>query len=262
MTRHRRLLASGAPLLPESRAWRAAVNAAGGSVSGARLRLIDRLIRALKAGGAWDALDRLWIFAAENAAAALIDLMAQSAATAVNSPTFTADRGFTGNGTSSYLDTNLSATAAGLKFARDSACFGGWMGAQQSGTAFDFGWDYGAYSMIVTRYGANTVRCEVNAGTNPSGTPAISGHTGLFSADRSTSVLTTLYRNGVAEMTSNAPSTALQNRKFGVGAYVGGPANFSSGRWASAHIGRSLGDGGQVRFHAALRGYMTAIGVA
>ena len=62
-------------------------------VSSTRRTLVDALIRGLKTDGVWSKLDRLWLFAAENATSALVDVKEGRLATAVSSPTFTTDRG-------------------------------------------------------------------------------------------------------------------------------------------------------------------------
>jgi hypothetical protein len=71
--------------------------------------LQNQLVVDLKAGGIWSKLDTFAVFATDgNSNFALIDWIRLSQYTAVNSPTFTTNQGFTGNGTSSYVDTNFS----------------------------------------------------------------------------------------------------------------------------------------------------------
>jgi hypothetical protein len=71
--------------------------------------LQNQLVVDLKADGIWSKLDTFGVFATDgNSDFALIDWIRLSQYTAVNSPTFTTDEGFTGNGTSSYIDTNFS----------------------------------------------------------------------------------------------------------------------------------------------------------
>jgi hypothetical protein len=256
----RRLAALGASD-PDARTWVNAVNAGGGSVSRTREVYVSALIVSLKAAGVWVSLDRLWLHAAENSVQALTDLKARAAATAVNSPTFTTDRGYAGNGTTSYLDLGLNANAA-TYFTRNDASFGGWISLSPTANGgFDFGWDYGGYSMILARYGALSYRFEINAGTNPSGAPANGGlDTGFFHGQRTAAAVSALFRNGVSVISSTAPSTALSARKFGAGAYVGGPANFSTSRYAASFIGASLA-GKEAALYTAMRTYMTAVGV-
>ena len=82
----------------ETTAWVAEVVSNGGTVSAGRQTIVNDLIAGLKADGVWIKLDRLWLFAAEDQPSALTDLVGLTLATAVNSPTFTADEGYTSNG--------------------------------------------------------------------------------------------------------------------------------------------------------------------
>jgi hypothetical protein len=71
--------------------------------------LQNQLVLDLKDAGVWSKLDTFGVFATDgNSDFALIDWIRLTQYTAVNSPTFTTDEGFTGNGTSSYIDTNFS----------------------------------------------------------------------------------------------------------------------------------------------------------
>ena len=96
-------------------AWVNAVVTAGGTVSSGRRTVVDTLIAGLKADGVWTLLDRLWILAAENTQSALTDLkglvtISNSPPGGGTAPTFTADRGLTGNGAG--IDTGFNPTTA------------------------------------------------------------------------------------------------------------------------------------------------------
>src|SRR5215475_1833641 len=84
---------------PQAQSWAAKVTAQGGTVSATQFTRTDQLIGALNAGGILPKLDHLWLFAAESATAALVDVIGGAVATAINSPAFTANRGFAGDGT-------------------------------------------------------------------------------------------------------------------------------------------------------------------
>jgi hypothetical protein len=73
--------------------------------TGTRKQAIDKFIAALVDAGIWDLLDVLHVFAAHTEQAALLNWInpGTNDAVAVDAPTFAADRGFTGNGTSSYV---------------------------------------------------------------------------------------------------------------------------------------------------------------
>jgi hypothetical protein len=108
-------------------AWIAAVVAAGGSVSSGRQTIVDDLIAGLKADGVWSKLDRLWLTATENTQSALIDLVATSTATPVNSPTFAANLGYTGsNASNKYIDSNLANNSGTGNYSLNEACLFGW----------------------------------------------------------------------------------------------------------------------------------------
>lgn len=88
-----------------------------------RKGLINAYVLALKAGGVWNSLDGLYVFAAADSQAALINWRNPGThdATLVNAPTFTQDRGFTGNGTNSYVNSNFNPSTAGGLYVQNSA---------------------------------------------------------------------------------------------------------------------------------------------
>lgn len=71
--------------------------------------LQNQLVVDLKAAGIWSKLDTFAVFATDGSSDfALIDWKRLTDYTAVNSPTFTANEGFEGNGTSAYINTNYT----------------------------------------------------------------------------------------------------------------------------------------------------------
>lgn len=69
-----------------------------------------------------DSCDCIYNFGAETAQQGLLDLIDRNrTATAVNSPTFTAYEGFTGNGTTSYIKTNYSTDQDAVNYKLNSA---------------------------------------------------------------------------------------------------------------------------------------------
>lgn len=91
--------------------------------------LQETLIGDLKTAGVWDKLDVFYVFATDgDSDYATLNWKAPSShqVTKVNSPTFTTNSGFTGNGTSSYLDTNYSASDDGVNFTLNNASISIW----------------------------------------------------------------------------------------------------------------------------------------
>jgi hypothetical protein len=84
--------------------------------------LQNQLVLALKTGGIWNKLDTFAVFATNgNIDFALIDWKRLTDYTAVDSPTFTTNQGFTGNGTSSYIDTNFNPSTSGVNYTLNNA---------------------------------------------------------------------------------------------------------------------------------------------
>ena len=73
---------------------------------------INTLVTTLKSDGNWTKLDRLWLFANTTTGNAIIDLKALASATLVNAPAFVADQGYTGDGSTSYINSNYTPTNA------------------------------------------------------------------------------------------------------------------------------------------------------
>lgn len=105
-----------------------------------RAMLYDNMITALKAGSVWASFDAFYILSAFDSATARTNLVSSSfGITAVNSPAFTMDRGFTGDGASSYLDTTFNPTTAGGHYAAIAAHISLWNLTSRGLTAFRLG---------------------------------------------------------------------------------------------------------------------------
>ena len=82
----------------------------------------NTLLSSLKTSGVWSKLDTFANFATDGSAQfALIDWKRLTQYTAVLSPTFTTNEGFTGNGTSSYIDTNFNPVTQGINYLQNNA---------------------------------------------------------------------------------------------------------------------------------------------
>jgi hypothetical protein len=94
----------------------------------------NTLLRELKSYGIWNKLDSFCVFANDGGSNfALIDWKRLSLYTAVNSPTFTINSGFLGNGTSSYIDTNFN-ISTGTNYTLNNASRNWWAFDSGSGT--------------------------------------------------------------------------------------------------------------------------------
>ena len=91
--------------------------------------LQETLIRDLKTAGVWDKLDVFYVFATDgDSDYATLNWKDPNnhQVSKVNSPVFTADSGFAGDGLSSYLDTNYNPSTNGVKYTLDNASISIW----------------------------------------------------------------------------------------------------------------------------------------
>jgi hypothetical protein len=100
--------------------------------------LQNQLVIDLKDSGVWSKLDTFANFATDGSSDfALIDWKRLTQYTAVNSPAFTTNQGFKGNGTSSHIDTNFNAFNNGVQYTQDNASRGLYMFLADGTAALD-----------------------------------------------------------------------------------------------------------------------------
>lgn len=223
---------------------------------------INTLIVALKNAGVWTKLDALYIFAAHDAQAARLNWVSTSYdASAVNSPTFTTDRGYTGDGATSYLDYQFNPATAGGKFAQNSAHMAMWTDSTTS-TATQIDMGHGR-SRICSRSAAATAMTRGNAGSDD--LPAITAASGWTCWSRLLSTEYEAARNLEAHTTITRTSAALLSLPFyGLAFANTGPAaaSFSTRRQQLAHFGSGLTDTERDAAYNAELAYLQAVGAA
>jgi hypothetical protein len=224
--------------------------------------LVDALVKGLKADGDWDKFDFI-ILPAETQQAALLNLKTPSqAAFAVNTPTFTPNRGFTGDGVASHVDFGEAFNAAGNVFAAADATLGVWVN-QQSATAgvkVNIGSSQTTRTRISTSDGGS-VTSRLNDATDMSTWVTPNSRAGHFTLTRkdSTVVGKYFYHNGVL----------VRNDAIAGGTVATGPAyilrngpSYSDDRVAVAYYGSGMDAAAVARVHARFNTYLTAKGAA
>jgi hypothetical protein len=84
----------------------------------------NKLLKSMKADGVWAKLDVFYVFAQDGSAEFATLNWKNPAANQANitsSPTFVSNGGFTGNGTSSYIDTNFNPATQGVQYTQNNA---------------------------------------------------------------------------------------------------------------------------------------------
>lgn len=220
---------------------------------------INTLIKALKTAGVWSKLDALYVLAAHDAQAARRNWIADAYnLTAVSAPTFSADRGYTGNGSSSYLATGLNPSTGG-KYTQNSASLGVWVRTESNANYCDIGVDSGVIGSIRPR-----VTGLLSASTNgPATLPAVGSSVGLSAWSRTADAVVEVYKNGASLADATTVSSGLPNADFALLARgKPTPDQYSANQIAAAFIGPGLTDANQSDTYAAMNTYLQAVGAA
>lgn len=229
---------------------------------------INTLVASLKTAGVWSKLDWLCLHAAHDAQAGLINLVDPTEiATNVNSVSFATDAGYTGNGSTSYLNSGWNPTVGSHQFAQNSAHIGVWGGTNVVATNQTSAGNNVA--RLNTAYDATRISVATNnsSGTliTPGGTPTSIGH--LMGARTGAAALQ-YYKNGaIYGSAQTTASTAPANGAIFICAYN---SNTSGGAFAAqyttrqiqiTHWGSSLSGAEVSDLYNALSVYRTAIGL-
>lgn len=228
------------------------------------------LICNLVTQGVWAKLDVMYVFATNDAANALTNLVSSSfGGTANGSPTFTANAGYTGTdgSTTVYISTGFNPTTATTPhFTQNSAHVSMWSNtnaASGAGGGVSIGAiDTVGQSSILEKYADGNGYFRINdpAGGFSAGKP-IANSTGHFVATRSASATQNGYHNaadlGITPVTSAAP----QNITFTALANGGSPnPTFGDGNQNMAvTIGASLSAGDVTNLCHELNSFLTTI---
>lgn len=253
---------------PAATAFFAAVVGAGGSVSAPRRVIYNTLFAGLRNGGFLTSLDRLWIYMAENSQTALIDLINLQTCSLVSAPTFTADQGYTGNGTSSYINSGVAPSGC-VKFTLNAAMVGGaTLSARNAGAdAALIGTTSGAnQTQIFPWFTDNNTYINISdEGTGTGVAHPLSTVKGLYAAVRSDASTTlTFVNNNQVNTTATAPVEALASQNFLFGARDNGSGtkqSFSTDIISVGFVG-NIQAANIAAFGTALNTYATAVGNA
>ncbi len=232
----------------------------------ARKALYDALISALVAGGVWGKLDVLQVYAASDQATALTNLIQSSyGATAVNSPTFTADQGFTGASTK-YINTNFNpTTASSPKYGLSSASIFAWGDQVAANSGGIMGPVSGSGLYLYPRFSDNKFYALVHA-THVSEIIATSGQvdgSGLYVAVRESGSSLKGYKNNATLLGTNSVSASLTLPNVNIAVLMDAGAYYTGGKCYCAGLGQSLTSADVSALYTALHTYLqTVAGVA
>jgi hypothetical protein len=227
------------------------------------------LINGLDTDSLFAKFDWLHVYATQDSTTALLNLVSTNFnGTANGSPTFTADRGFTGtnNSTTIYINTGFNpTTASSSQYVQNSAHISAWSVTDvgTNGNPMIGAFDSGANreSDIYPKFTDNNCYMRVNAGGGLGGV-ANATPTGHYLVERSSSVVMNGYKNASSILFNSSASQPPANlNQYTIGSNQSGTAKGSPHQLAMASAGASLSSTEVTNFYNRLRTFMTAVGV-
>lgn len=179
----------------------------------ARKIAMNDLANGLQNNSAWSNWDGFFVHAAADAQAGKVNWKNPGTytAVAVNSPTFTADRGFTGNGSNAKLNSPYNLSSGGGHFAQNDAEILSWALSTANDSGGTIGGTTGTTVFLLPKYLDNFAYIGINStgAEQYSDTPANAA--GLVTAVRKNSSNFKVYRAGAVVATKTSASQALLN---------------------------------------------------
>ena len=246
--------------------WRDAVVANGGSVSLARLIIVDQFVFSEKAAGSWALTDDYWGFWAENEIQALTSLKQRRLATAVNSPTFTPDRDYMSNGTTNYIDSGFVPSTSGINCTGTNQRVGVYE-RTNVGTSNTFSaavTDATSSALALnSRNAANNYVIRANSASFTVANTSADSR-GLKAISRAGGTTVRVFDRGVAQANGTAvsPGSSAPTRAMYMSANnnAGTPDSFRAAAVGFAVVGGPLSDAQEAAQYASVQAWATSVG--
>lgn len=219
--------------------------------------LQEQLVKDLKAAGVWSKLDTFYVFATNgDSDFASINWKNPNSfeCDEVNSPTFTTNQGFSGNGTSSYLDTNYNPFQNSVNYQVYDASIGLYVYNSIDQETVGY---IGSSANIILRNSSSTNPSKlqrINESTSFT-TGLAFGGTGLFTINRTSETQKYAY-NGTTEYSQSTSGGSLDD--FNIGILQRELALFSRSTFSIFHMGSNIRVE-QNDYYTAINLYMSSI---
>lgn len=244
--------ASGVSLLPETEALIARFTT---PPTTSRAIRINTLIGALISSGAWAKLDAFYVLAQYDSQAARQNWIQNDFnLTEVSSPTFTADRGYTGNGSSSYL--SITNHTSVVLFTLNNAELGVWSRTSPTNGAAMMG--NANRTRLYPLLSATNAATRVNSSTQITYAQPNTVGVGLFTGYVSESTTEYLTKNAAAASNGARASQLLEPPAF----ILAAASAFCDGQASAGFTGASLSGAERTALYTALNNYLVAVGAA
>lgn len=277
---HAQLLNPGAPTLaardgligpdqpppgPEALAWQAAVVTNGGTVSAARLQIVQNFIAAEMSAGTWALTDDYWPLWGENVPQALTSLKQRRLAVSVSAPSFTADRGYTFDGVASYINSGFIPSTHAVAMTNGNGRLAIYDRLNTTSTNVAAGCQAGStVSIYMTPRSGTTARSRMLEADLITPTLPVADSRGYMAISRAGTATVKTYKTGAPLADGTGITLAATLPTFSL--YLGGVNSsgtatlFRNCALGFACIGAPLGDALEAAQYANVQAWATAIG--
>lgn len=224
------------------------------------------LLNGLNSDGVVSKLIGFWVPATQDQTTAKLNLISSSfTLIEQGTPTWTADQGYTGNGSSMYLDTQCGAVGS---YTQNSASYGAYLRTNSTG---DNSVAIGAYDStialtladILTRQLAGTALSRINDAGGGSTSYTNATRAGMYVNTRTGASAEVFYKNGTSQATGTATSQSVATLPsfFILARNDGGTASsFSLDQVSSAFIGGALTATDALNLSNRINAFLTTLG--
>ena len=226
----------------------------------ARQTIENDLIVDLRTAGTWTGMDWFWVGATDTIANSLYDWTVNANdPTAVNSPAFVENQGYTSSLAGAYINSGFALDVDAVNFTLNSSTLGLYIRTNVSEGKYDMGIQSTAYTVIISR-ASDLFYFNVNQGGHL--TVANSDSRGLFGAIRTANNLVAGYRNNDSLKSGTNASTSIPSGNVYIGCRNNGTTagEFATKQYAISFLGRGFTKTEWVATSTAINRYMTRIG--
>ncbi len=240
------------------------MQANGGTVTSAYRAIVETFVTAEKVSGAWVLTDDYLALWAPSSIAALTSLKQRRLATAVGSPTFTANCEYTFNGTTQYINTGFIPSTHGINCTGTNQRIGVYERTNVSSSGVSAGVvDVATRALTLNNRNATVATARANTvGVNF--TLTVADSRGLKAASRASGGLTVKMFDRGVKLTdgTSAIGAAAPTRSIYIGALnnAGTAASFRAASTGFVVVGGPLSDAQELAHYDAVQAFATAVG--
>jgi hypothetical protein len=242
------------------------VTAAGGTLSATEKLAVDMFVKQMKADGIWTKMKAIYPMVGASAAACAQNLKSSSFTGSFSAGWTFASTGAKGNGTSAYMDTNLTPSSTLSQNSTHISYY------SRTNNANKFEFEIGSFNISASGVGStsfgisyaspsNSFRLRVSSAT-PTTSYTVTDTRGFFVGNRTASNQQKIYKTGVLVDTSNINSDGLSTLQIALNANrisSSSLGDYSSKECAFASIGDGLSDTESSNFYTAVQAMQTTL---